>query len=150
MCALLSCNVYIAAAYPVVINDSVVVVKAKEGSSVTLDCRLEISALNNIEVIWKKNSSVSLQPVSSDDYSLVLTNVNPSHTGIYICEGTAKRHLSCDDNLCTKKTFTYLEVEKFSEFYLFKQSVNLVLRYYCITLNNLHLVLNFSFYEKLM
>ena len=112
----------IAAAYPVVINDSVVVVKVKEGSLVTLDCRLEISALNNIEVNWKKNSSspVPLQRVLRN-YSLVLTNVNSSHTGIYICEGTA-RHLSCDDNLCTKKTFTHLEVEKFCEFYLFKQS----------------------------
>ena len=119
---------YIAAAYPVVINDNVVVVKAKEGSSVTLDCRLEISALNNIKVIWKKNSSVSLQPVLSDDYSLVLTNVNLSHTGTYICEGTA-RNLSCDDNLYTKITFTHLEIEKLCEytmFYLFKQSKNLV------------------------
>ena len=120
---------YIAAAYPVVINDNVVVVKAKEGSSVTLDCRLEISALNNIKIIWKKNSSVSsLQPVSSDNYSLVLTNVNLSHTGTYICEGTA-RNLSCDDNLYTKITFTHLEIEKLCEytmFYLFKQSKNLV------------------------
>ena len=121
ICAHYNPAMSIAAAYPVVIYDSVVVVKAKEGSSVTLDCRLEISALNNIEVIWKKNPSVSLQPVSSDNYSLVLTNVNSSHTGIYICEGTARR-LSCDDNLCKKKTFTYLEVGKFSEFYLFKQS----------------------------
>ena len=77
---------YIAAAYPVFIYDSVVVVKAKEGSSVTLDCRVEISAPNNIEVNWKKNSSC---PISSrrvlSDHSLRL-----SHTGTYVCEGTAK------------------------------------------------------------
>ena len=108
----------IATAYPVVINDTVVVVKAKEGSSVTLDCRLEISALNNTEVHWEKNSScpISSQHQVLSNYSLVLTKVKPSHTGTYVCEGTAK-HL-CDDNLCTKKTFTHLEVEKFCEFYL--------------------------------
>ena len=103
------------AAYPVVINDSFVVVKAKEESSVTLDCRLEISALHNIEVNWKKNSSCPISPQQVlSNYSLVLTNVKPSHTGTYVCEGTAKNLI--DDNLCTKKTFTHLEVEKFCEY----------------------------------
>ena len=125
---------FLTAAYPVVVNDSIVVVKVKEGSSVTLDCRLEISALNNIEVNWKKNSNcpISSQQILSN-YSLELTNVTSSHTGTYVCEGTAKNLR--DDNLCTKKTFTHLEVEKFCEYtfsciviYFFAQKCELILR----------------------
>ena len=113
----------IAAAYPVVKNASVVVVKVKEGASVVLDCRLQISALNNIVVSWRSVQRLSYPrewQTVLNNYSLVLDNINSSQSGTYTCAGLARhfaenKYLQYDSEYVKKETVTLLEVEEFRE-----------------------------------
>ena len=112
----------IAAAYPVIKNASVAVVKVKEGASVVLDCRLQISALNNIVVAWsaQRLSCPREWQTVLNNYSLVLDNINSSHSGTYTCAGSARhftenKHLQYNPEYVQKETVTLLEVEEFRE-----------------------------------
>ena len=112
--------ILLAAAYPVVTNDSVVVMTVRQGASVTLDCRMQISAQNNIIILWRFQSSCPKAYEALSNYSLVLNNVNSSHSGTYICRGTAMHYpanpfLIYDQHFVRKETVTRLEVKQFRE-----------------------------------
>lgn len=114
--------ILLAAAYPVVTNDSVVVMTVRQGSSVTLDCRMQISAQNNIVILWRFQSSCGSKAYKAlSNYSLVINNVNSSHSGTYVCRGTAMNYpinelLAYDKNFVTRETVTRLKVKQFREF----------------------------------
>ena len=115
--------VFLAAAYPLVKNASAAVVRVKEGASVVLDCRLQISALNNIGVSWsvqRLSCPSESSAAALNNYSLVLENINSSHSGTYTCVGSARHYpsnnyLQYDVKYVKKETFTLLEVEEFRE-----------------------------------
>ena len=88
-----------------------------------LDCRLQISALNNIVVSWNvQRLSCPIEPrqAALNNYSLVLENINSSHSGTYTCAGSARhfaenKYLQYDSDYVKKETVTLLEVEEFRE-----------------------------------